>query len=158
MKSLCAFSALLVLASCGSVASRTPIVDSDRIKQEVRIEFRGLVAAARNLDTSAYFSYFDHDKFSGLNADGTNWTSINDLTAIVEPGFSLTRKIESLEFTHVHITVIDNQTAILVNEYEQQILLKNGERVSDAGGGSQVWSRSTGQWKLVSVSASIKAL
>ncbi|TDF37341.1 hypothetical protein EYS14_14405 [Alteromonadaceae bacterium M269] len=130
---------------------------TNRVRVEVQRQFESLVLSAKTLDTKAYFKHIDSDKFSGLNADGTNWTSINDLKAIVEPGFAFVEKIESLEFPHVHITVIDEHTAILVNEYEQQILLKDGTRVEDAGGGTQVWSKASGEWKLVSISAASKA-
>ncbi len=51
-------------------------------------------------------------------------------------------------------TVINPSTAILVNEYKQTIRLKNKNVVKQAGGGTQVWSKSGNAWKLVSISAS----
>lgn len=128
----------------------------NRIEQEIRQSFNGLVDASNALDTERYFEYFELDKFVGLSADGTNWNSIDDLRALIKPSFDMVEKVESLEFTNVHISVIDPNTAVLVNEYEQRILLKSGEIVQDAGGGAQVWSKISGKWKLVSVSASSK--
>jgi hypothetical protein len=157
MKALYVFCALFVVVSCYSIASsEAKELSDDDIKHQVQLEFRGLAAAIKRLDAKVYFSYFDAEKFSGLNVDGTNLTSLDSLKAIVEPGFTFVEKIESLEFPHVQITVIDGNTVVLVNEYRQQTLLKNGSRINESGGGTQVWSKSSGQWKLVSVSASVK--
>jgi ketosteroid isomerase-like protein len=157
MKELLFLCAILFVTSCSAIKNHSPVdVSTKSLKQEVEKEFQGLAAAIERLDMDAYLSYFDDEKFSGLNADGTNWTSLDALKAVVMPGFAFVEKVESLTFPHVHISVIDNNTVILVNEYEQVMLLKSGSRVSDAGGGTQVWSKSSGQWKLVSVSASAK--
>jgi len=129
-----------------------------QIEQEIHQSFNGLAEASRLLDAERYFGYLDFDKFVGLNADGTNWNSINDLKALIGPSFDSIEKIESLNFTNVKVSVIDPNTAILVNEFEQSILLKSGEVVNSAGGGVQVWSKVSGNWKLVSVSASSKSL
>ncbi len=63
---------------------------------------------------------------------------------------------QSLKFPNVNVSVIDDNTAILVNEFTQTVLLRNGTTYTASGGGTQVWSKRSGQWKLVSVSASNK--
>lgn len=127
-----------------------------KITQEVKQSFDGLVEASNALDTTRYFEFIDAEKFVGLNADGTNWNSIVDLKELIESGFNSIEKVESLIFTNVRISVIDLNTAILVNEYEQRVLLKGGAYYDGAGGGTQVWSKTTGKWLLVSISASSK--
>ena len=129
----------------------------NKIELEIRESFNGLVEAANSLDTRRYFEFFDKEKFAGLSANGTNWNSIEDFKALINPSFAMVEKIESLEFTNVYISVIDANTAVLVNEYEQNAQLKSGEIVKGAGGSVQVWSKASGNWKLVSVSASNKS-
>ena len=128
----------------------------NKIDLEVRQSFGGLIEASKALDSQGYFDFFDSDKFIGLNSDGTNWNSISDLEIIIKSGCSAVDKVQSLIFTNVQVSVIDKSTAILVNEYEQEILLKTGELVIVAGGGTQVWSKKSGNWKIVSISSSNK--
>jgi len=116
--------------------------------------FKGLVEASRSLDASRYLAYVDKEKFTGLGADGKVWHSIKNLEDIVVPGFPMIDRIVSLEFFNVKVTVINPSTAILVNEFKQTLLLKNRSIVKQAGGGTQVWSKSENGWKLVSISAS----
>ncbi len=144
---------LMLAIQSKSIAQPSDVIEK-RIKAEIQHSFEQLVDASKALDTKKYFSFIDEKKFSGLNAQGKNWNSIDGLRAMIEPGFAAVDKIKSLVFTNVHITVIDANTAILVNEFQQQVLLKNGARFEGVGGGAQVWSKSTGQWKLVSISAS----
>ncbi len=132
----------------------TTSTDPDPIEAEIIEAFRGLVDASTALDAVRYLEYFDKEKFTGLGADGKAWHSIRNLEEVVAPGFSAVEKIVSLEFFNVKVTVINESTAILVNEYKQTILLKNETIVRQAGGGTQVWSRSEDAWKLVSISAS----
>lgn len=115
-----------------------------------------MVDAALALDAQQYFTFFAQDQFVGLNADGTIWSSIDDLKKLIEPGFNAVAKVESLIFPVVQVSVIDANTAVLVNQYEQVLVLKSGQKILVAGGGAQVWSRLSGQWKLVSISASSK--
>ena len=126
------------------------------LEKEVLASFQSLVEASKRLDTKSYFQHFDADKFIGLNSDGTNWNSIDELTPVINVGFSSIQKVNSLEFLNVKVSVIDDYTAILVNEFSQSVLLKNGTTYTFSGGGTQVWSKHSGQWKLVSVSASNK--
>lgn len=128
--------------------------DFSIIKQEVLVAFDSLVEASKALDSVLYFQHFDKEKFVGLNSDGTNWNTVSDLEPIIMTGFKAINKVTNLEFTNVNISVIDNFTAVLVNEYVQSIEMKNGEIVNFAGGGSQVWSKRSGTWKIVSISTS----
>lgn len=144
--------ALLNANGCGAMDMR--IVNSKKIEMEVLGAFKGLVEASKSLDSSRYFEYFDKEKFSGLGADGKVWHSTKILEKIILSGFPVVERIISLEFSNVKVTVINETTAILVNEYKQTILLKDGNIVKQSGGGTQVWSKSENAWKLVSISAS----
>jgi hypothetical protein len=126
------------------------------LEKEVLDSFRNLVEASKKLDTKTYFQYFDVEKFIGLNSDGTNWNSFDELTPVINVGFNSIQKVKLIEFPNVKVSVIDANTAILVNEYTQTVLLKNGNTYTASGGGTQVWSKRSGRWKLVSVSASNK--
>lgn len=130
--------------------------DKAKVELEVRQAFEGLVEGSRSLDLQAYLRFFDRERFVGLNSAGSNWNSFEAFANIVEPGFGALEKIESLTFPNVKVSVIDANTAVLVNEYEETLVLKSGQRLSLAGGGTQVWSKASGEWKLVSVSDSVK--
>lgn len=144
----------LFLVSCSNQITELSIDSKEIIEKEVHESFNGLVEASKSLDPTRYIEFFDPSKFVGLNSDGTNFNSIEDLTKLIKPGFESIEKITSLEFTNIKISIIDRNTAVLVNEYEQSALLKNGATHTSKGGGTQVWSKATGDWKLVSVSAS----
>ena len=66
----------------------------------------------------------------------------------------MVENIVRLKFRNVKVTVINQSTAILVNEYQQTILLKNGDTVEQSGGGSQAWFKADNAWKLASIAAS----
>ncbi len=148
----CKFITVIFALSLSCLAYANPT----DIEKEVLASFKSLVDASKRLDAENYFKHFDADKFVGLNSDGTNWNSINELVPVVNMGFSSIKEVISLEFPNVQVSVIDDYTAILVNEYSQSMLLKNGTSYTASGGGTQVWSKRSGQWKLVSVSASNK--
>jgi len=126
------------------------------VEKEVLASFNSLVQASKDLNSAVYFSHIDENKFVGLNSDGTNWNSIDELIPLITQGFAFIDEVIRLEFTNVKISVIDSNTAVLVNEYEQSIRLKDGNEVNAAGGGTQVWSKYSGSWKIVSISASNK--
>lgn len=126
-----------------------------QVELEVREVFSDLVEASKALDTERYLAFFDQATFIGLNADGTIWKTLDDLKALIHPAFRMIERVDSLEFDNVFVSVITPTMAILVNEYEQSALLKNGKSSFSAGGGAQVWSKLDGRWKLVSVSSSI---
>lgn len=145
-----------MITACGGNEGELSKNTKERVEREVLESFNLLVDSVRERDTNAYFDLFDQDKFVGLNSNGSNWNSIDDLKALIEPGFAAIDQVELLNFNNVKVSVIDENTAILINEYEQTIVLKSGDKTSSAGGGTQVWSKASGNWKLVSVSASQK--
>lgn len=133
-------------------ASAAP--DPATVEREVLAAFGSLVEASQDLDAARYFSHFDADKFVGLNADGTVWQSLDDLEPMINEGFAAIATVTALVFDKVKVSVIDAQTAVLVNEFVQTIEFKHGGTAKYAGGGAQVWSKRSGAWKLVSISAS----
>ena len=141
---------LCLLTGCAKTS------EDDQVRQEVLASFESLVASSKALDTQTYFKHFDNEKFSGLDASGQNWNSIDDLRALIEPGFNAVTKVDSLQFNNVKVTVVDSRNAVLVNEFEQLLTLKSGDQISLAGGGVQVWHKADGNWLLVSVAASNK--
>ena len=138
---------------CSSVC----LANEEQTKQEVLDAFKNLRTAASELDGERYFSLFDQSKFVGLNSDGSNWNNFEEFRALVEPGFGAIEKVNELTFPNVKVTVLDDNNAILINEYQQTMTLKDGTQATVAGGGTQVWSKHSGKWLLVSVSASNKA-
>lgn len=142
--------------NCSEIDRKLTEADKTQIKAEVRASFDILVESTKVQDWEAYFAHFDQNNFSGLNADGTVWESFDDFKASVVPGFQMIERSDSLIFPVVQISVIDRNTAILVNEYQQIIILTGGEEIKATGGGVQVWSKISKEWKLVSISASSK--
>lgn len=126
------------------------------IARDIQTAFEGLAQAAQALDHEAYLGFFDPKSFSSLNADGTVFHSREAFQSHYEAGVSALARYHSLTFRNVKIDVIDAHTAILVNEYEAAIELQSGEIVTARGAGTQVWSKRTGDWKLVSISSSAK--
>ncbi len=129
--------------------------DVTNLEKEVLLSFQKLVSASKDRDLEIYFSLIDQQKFTGLKADGSNWNSFDDLKSDVTSGFSLIDSVKELKFPNIKVTIIDSNTAILVNEYLQVVELKDGIQLSMKGGGTQVWSKSSGNWLLVSISASL---
>jgi ketosteroid isomerase-like protein len=145
------FSLLLALATQTLAAT-----DEANVEQEVLASFQSLVDASRRLDVQAYFAHFDQEKFVGLNNNGSTWATLEAFYPVIENGFAAIDEVTELRFTKLKVLVIDRHTAVLVNEFEQTMRMQNGNAASVAGGGSQVWSKSTGAWKLVSIATSIK--
>ena len=135
-------------------ATKATMTTNDQVTADVLDAFQGLVQASKALDAHRYFAYIDTGRFTGLSAEGKAWHGFKDLEQLILAGFQAVERITSLEFSNVKVTVIDPSLAILVNEYEQTLLLKSGDVVKQAGGGTQVWSRTGDAWKLVSISAS----
>ncbi|MCC2616557.1 nuclear transport factor 2 family protein [Aestuariibacter halophilus] len=158
IKGLCA-GTLCLLFSLSTTAHDQLLSDAEvaTIKNEVTEAFSALKAAAIALNADAYFRLVDAQKFVGLNADGSVWTSVDDLRPLIEQGFGAVKSIDELIFTRISLSVIDAYTVILVNEYRQRGTLHSGDKFTAAGGGTQVWSKRDGRWLLVSISASNKA-
>ncbi len=124
------------------------------IRADVDEAFKGLALAARTVDIESYLDYFDNEHFTALNADGTVTHSMANFEAVARQSFAAIKSYSSLDFSKVKITVVNRTTAVLVNEYQAELVLTSGESLSAAGAGSQVWSKSADRWQLVSVSSS----
>lgn len=129
--------------------------EKNAIKEEIQAEFEGLIEAAKSLDADQYLAYFDEDSFTGLNADGTVTHSLEAFARLYRQSLPLFESYEYLEFFRVKITVLSRDTAILVNEYQADIILKSEKTISVNGAGTQVWHRKNDEWLLVNVSSSL---
>jgi len=147
---------LISLTACHHTAKPLSDQQEFEIKRSVMQSFNGLVEAAKSLDVPAYLAYFDEVKFTALNENGTVEHSLIDFARIYQEQIPAIQEYLSLEFDQIKITVINATTAVLVNEYDAQLLLKTGDQIKAAGGGTQVWSMAGGTWKLVSVSSSTR--
>jgi hypothetical protein len=98
--------------------------------------------------------FFNKDKFTALNDDGTIIIDLITFAKVIEKSFTGFKEYKSLDFPLVKINVIDQNNAILVNEYKATVILNDGQLYSVAGAGTQVWNLSNHQWKLVHVSSS----
>lgn len=148
--------AVLAFAPAGAVGAEEPAFDEATVDASVQRTFGALVAAARSLDVDDYLSFFDREHFTALNADGSVVHSFAAFEDAIRNEFALLARYESLAFDRVKVTALDADTAILVNEFRAVVVLTSGETVSAAGGGTQVWRKTGGAWKLVSVSSSAR--
>lgn len=148
---------VLILTCCACKQDESVLSNKDvnKISQAVDKSFTGLIGAARSLNVDAYFQYFDRKHFTALNADGTVVHSMEAFEEVARQQFAALESYRSLEFSQVKISVINRETAVLVNEYKADVVLKSGDLVSASGGGTQVWALRDGAWKLVSVSSSV---
>ncbi|GJL96019.1 MAG: hypothetical protein DHS20C05_24240 [Hyphococcus sp.] len=151
-----AMAAFLVLTACSQNSQTLTQAEREEIKSAVTQSFDGLVDAVLALDHDKYFSYFDTEKYTSLNEDGTVTHTFDAFKTTYLAQTAYLKEYKSLSFDNVKITVIDRANAVLVNEYEAEIVLTSGDAITAKGGGTQVWSKSTGAWKLVSVSSSAK--
>jgi len=128
-----------------------------RIESEVNRAFEELAVAAQSLNIDEYLGFFDREKFTSLNDNGSVFHSFSDFESLYRQQIPALKKYNSLEFKNVKITVLNNSTAILVNEYTAEVVLQSGDAVSAGGAGAQVWSKASGAWLLVNVSGSMKS-
>lgn len=145
---------LLIYTLCFCANTRSAFSD-DTVTQEVMHQFHRLVKAAEQRDISEYFNLVDMQKFVGLNSNGRNWNSAEELKSQLVDGFRAISAVNSLDFTNLNLSIIDQYTVVLVNEYQQMLTLTSGQIMAVKGGGTQVWSKRSGIWKLVSISSSL---
>lgn len=122
---LCATFSLILF----SQACTTEKFNEEKTKPEVLSEFGSLVQASMALYSERYFAHFNHEKFVGLNSDGSNWNDINELPPLITNGFGAIQKVQSLNFDNVNVFVIDVNNAIWVNEFNQIMTLTTGDVV-----------------------------
>jgi len=147
---------LLLLGACSSGEQRLTTEKEASIHDEIEGVFHELTKAAETLDHERYFSFFDENNFSVLNADGTTSSRFESFKNSYLPQLKHIQEYNYLEFDPVNISVIDIRNAVLVNEYSAEVMLKSGEVVTASGAGVQFWSKRTGEWKLVHVSDATK--
>jgi len=128
----------------------------NEIVESVERAFAGLAEAAKSLDVDKYVEFFDKEKFTALNEDGTVTHTFEEFIETYLGQISSVKEYQSLEFLNVKITVVNANTAILVNEFKAKVVLKSGDVIAAGGAGTQVWAESDGNWRLVSVSSSSK--
>jgi ketosteroid isomerase-like protein len=145
---------ITILAGCNRPVAGLAEQEREDIRQEITTAFDGLAAGAKSPDVNQYFDYFNKDKFTALNSDGTVTHSFEEFKKSYLDQTKSISKYESLDFKNVKITVVDKKTAILVNEYKAKVILNSGQSVEATGAGTQVWSKTDNKWKLVSVSSS----
>jgi hypothetical protein len=144
----------LFIVSCTSRTAK--VQDEAAIRDSVNGAFKSLAEAAKSLDSEKYLSHFDRRKFTSLNEDGTVTHSFDEFAKVYVKQTESIAKYKSLEFDDVKITVVNESTAILVNTYIADVLLKSGQSVTASGAGTQVWTKNGDFWKLVSVSSSAR--
>lgn len=154
MKKIVFFGLLLALAACNSTGLSTH--QKTEIEQQILNRFDSLAESAKRLDHAAYFAHFDTQHFTALNDNGTVTHKFAQFQQHFSTGIAVVDSYTNLSFDKVKVTVIDDDNAILVNEYAADLNLKNGAKVSVSGAGSQVWHKTQNQWLLVSVSSSTK--
>lgn len=147
-----ALALLSLLGACVSEQASTPSWQQTDVKSEIEIAFRELVGAAQSNDSERYFSFFEPNAFTAMSSDGSILPTFEAFRLIYEPQLAAVQKYISLDFEAVEIRLIDKQTAILLNEYNAELILVSGERVSASGAGVQVWVKRSDQWKLAHVS------
>jgi hypothetical protein len=127
--------------------------DEQKIKLQVRNQFDRLVETAKSLDHKNYMKFFDSNKFTSFNEDGTITDDFSAFRLIIEQNFSSFKRYKSLDFYTVKISIIDTNTVVLMNEYTAEVILNDDTIYPAAGAGTQIWSHSSGQWKLVHVTS-----
>lgn len=143
----------IVLAAACQVTPPPPSqVQVQTIEREIQAAFDNLSDAVKTLDHDRYFSLFDAQTFSILNADGTSDMSLDAFRNAYMPQVEFIERYNRLEFSDVEINVIDANTAVLLNRYIAEVELKSGDVINATGAGAQVWSKRANGWKLVHVS------
>lgn len=143
---------MLLLGTCGTQDSAQPHTNATAMEAEVEAAFEELVSATKNGDHGRYFDLFDTETFTALNADGSTLPSFDAFKDLYAPQLGAVKRYQSLEFDPIHIRIIDANTAVLVNEYSAEVELTSGTIVSASGAGAQIWSKRSGEWKLVHIS------
>lgn len=142
---------LSLLGACVSEPAITSSWQPVDVKSEIEFAFRELVDAAQSNDTEQYFSFFEPDAFTAISEDGSIIPTFEAFKLIYGPQFTAVENYIGLDFETVEIRLIDERTAILLNEYTAELVLISGERVSTTGAGVQVWVKPNDQWKLAHV-------
>lgn len=144
---------LLVCGACYSDSDQLSQVDEQAVIAEVEEAFNSLAVAAKSLKAEPYFDHFSPDQFTAL-VEGAVLLSFEEFEQMYREQLPLIEGYLTLEFNKVKITPLSRNAAVLVNEFSETIALATGDTLSIRGGGTQVWTRMEGVWKLVHVSGS----
>ncbi len=139
-----------------SIANDCQEIPETETIAEINHAFSGLVKAARSLDTKQYFNFFDHERYTALNSDGSVTHSFLEFQKNFSQQIAFIEAYKTLQFHNVKITVLDCKTALLINEYSATIKLKSNQIIQAEGAGTQLWSKKSGHWKLLHVAGSEK--
>lgn len=140
-----------LLGACVSEQRIKPSLQQSDIKSEIKLTFYELVHAARLNESEQYFSFFEPNAFTAMSSDGSVIPTFAAFRLIYDPQLAAIENYISLDFETVEIQIIDQKTAILLNEYNAELILVSGEHVSASGAGVQVWVKRSDQWKLAHV-------
>ncbi|UTW54566.1 nuclear transport factor 2 family protein [Kordiimonas sp. SCSIO 12610] len=149
-------SSACILAALPAQAQNCQEVPDQTIKATINKSFTDLAGAVKSLDSDKYFSFFDKDRYTALNSDGTVTHSFDVFQNSFNQQFQYIKAYNELNFQNVKITVLDCKTAVLVNEYSAKITLQSNQSITAEGAGTQIWSKAKGDWKLVHVASSQK--
>ena len=147
---------VLVSTAC---SRESPVLTSAlevQVEGEVKQAFENLIAAAKTLEVAPYLSHFDEETFTAM-LDGEVLLSFEEFEAMYTEQAPALKAYLSLEFDKVEVTVLDLNAAILVNAFNETIVLASGDTLSLSGAGSQVWRRKSTEWKLIHISGGIKS-
>ncbi len=147
---------LIMITACAQNTQALTEAEERKVITEVQASFGALVAAAKTLRAEPYLAFFDAERLTALNEDGTVTHSLGEFAEHYTQGITHIKTYTSLEFSNVKITPINRTMAILVNEYEAGFILASDEAITVAGAGTQVWSKRNDDWKLVHVASSTK--
>ncbi|WP_409377725.1 YybH family protein [Balneola sp. MJW-20] len=142
-----------MIALLTPACNRSP--GAEDIRSEVLFEFRQLTEAVQSQDTEAYYAFFDQDHFTA-QFGGMTIDSFAAFKAIYDSILPDLDGYLSLEFPVVEVRVINETSAVLINEYSEVVLTVSGDTVRTSGSGTQVWDKTSGHWKLVHVAGSTK--
>jgi len=126
---------------------------AEETKAEVLLQFNGLVDAVESLDAQAYYGFFDQSNFTA-QFGGVTLDSFADFKTIYDSYLPSLQGYLSLDFPVVEVRVINESSAVLINEYLEVVLTVSGDTLRNSGSGTQVWKKTGREWKLVHVAAS----
>jgi len=136
--------ALLFLTACN------PNHGSPRVEDEVRQAFDNLTQASRTLNHDRFLAHFEPEGFS-IVINGETRFDFDEFSEFYLTQSTQIERIDTLNFDLVHITVLNPNSAILLNHYTQTLQLKSGEMIEASGSGTQIWVRRGDNWKIIHV-------
>lgn len=112
--------------------------------------FHNMVEDARRLDAEAVLDHFWSDGFTAALAGEL----IRDFPGWADGYRSLLATTESLDrvdFPDVVVQTIAPDTILLLNTYDQLIVMQSQDVIEATGYGTQVWVRRDGEWRIIHI-------